>query len=107
MALIKQIIRIISWVMYYSLILAQNVSDISNFTCEITKLPWQPPVRLSAKMMTESKNFMNEDARTLKDALENLNTGKSTSGRVLTGILPKNSELEPNLSCKVLRSWSS
>ena len=93
--------------MYYSLILAQNVSDISNFTCEITKLPWQPPVRLSAKMMTESKNFMNEDARTLKDALENLNTGKSTSGRVLTGILPKNSELEPNLSCKVLRSWSS
>ena len=50
---------------------------------------------------------MSADVGVLKDASENLKTGKSTSRRVLTGILPKNSELEPNLSCKVLRSWSS
>ena len=49
--------------MYYSLILAQNFSDISNFTREITKLLWQPPVHLSAKTMTKSKIFMNEDVR--------------------------------------------
>ena len=96
--------------MYYSFILAQNFSDISNFTCEITKLPWQPSVRLSAKMMTKSKNFMNKDVRALQNALENLNTGKCTSRRILTNILLKyleNSELEPNLSCKRLRSRSS
>ena len=42
---------------------------------------------------------MNEDVRALKGALENLNTGKSTSRRILTGILSKNSEnseLEPD-----------
>ena len=40
-----------------------------------------------------------EDVRALKDALENLNTRNSTSRRILTGILPKNSknsELKPN-----------
>ena len=41
-----------------------------------------------------------EDARAYKDALENLNTPKSTSGRILTGILSKNSKLESNLSAK-------
>ena len=35
---------------------------------------------------------MNEDFRALKDALENLNTRKSTSKRVLPGILSKISE---------------
>ena len=43
---------------------------------------------------------MNEDVRAQKDALENLNTQKSTSRRILTGILSKNfenSELKPNL----------
>jgi len=30
---------------------------------------------------------MNEDARAYKDALENLNSPKSTSRRILTGIL--------------------
>ena len=43
---------------------------------------------------------MNEDARAYKDALENLNTPKSTSRRILTGILSENfenSELKPNL----------
>ena len=37
---------------------------------------------------------MNEDFRALKDALENPNTQKGTSRRILSGtcILPKNSE---------------
>ena len=35
---------------------------------------------------------MNEDVRTLKDAIENLNTGKNASKRILSGILFKNSE---------------
>ena len=46
----------------------------------------------------------------VKDALENLNTRKSSSRRILTGILSKNSEnskLKPNLSCKRLRAWCS
>ena len=37
----KKIISIISWVTNYSLILARNSALIYNFTCEITKLPWQ------------------------------------------------------------------
>ena len=46
------------------------------FTCEITKLPWQPSAHLSAKMVAKFflKNVMNEDVRALKDTLENLNT---------------------------------
>ena len=51
---------------------------------------------------------MDEDIRALKDALENLNTRKSTSRRILTGILSKNSEkseLKPNLSPNLLREW--
>ena len=51
-----------------------------------------------------------EDVRALKDALENLNTRKSTSRRTLTGILSKNSEnseLKPNLSSKRLRACNS
>ena len=53
---------------------------------------------------------MNEDVTVLKDALENLNTLKSTSRRILTGILLKNSEnseFKPNLSSECLREWSS
>ena len=50
---------------------------------------------------------MNEDVRAQKDALENLNTRKSTSRRILTGILSKNSELKPNLSSKRSREGSS
>ena len=52
---------------------------------------------------------MKEDVRALKDALENLSTRKSTSRRILTGILSKNSEkseLKPNLSSNLLREWS-
>ena len=44
---------------------------------------------------------MNEDVRAQKDALENLNTKKSTSKRILTGILSKNAELKQNLRSKV------
>ena len=35
------------------------------------------------------KNVMNKDIRALKDALENINTRKSTSRRILSGILSK------------------
>ena len=35
-----------------------------------------------------------EDIRASKDALENLNTQKSTSRRILSGMLLKNSELK-------------
>ena len=62
---------------------------IYSFTCEITKLPWQRPVRVSAKETANILNVMNEDVRALKDTLENLNTRKSTSRRVLSGILSK------------------
>ena len=51
-----------------------------------------------------------EDVMAQKDALENLNTRKSTSRRILTGILSQNfenSELEPNLRSKHLTEWSS
>jgi len=44
----------------------------------------------------EVLNGVNKDVRAQKDALENLNTRKSTSRRILTGILSKkfeNSEL--------------
>ena len=41
---------------------------------------------------------MNEDVKAEKDALENLNTRKSTSRRIITDILSKNSELKPDLS---------
>ena len=47
---------------------------IYNFTREITKLPWEPSVCLSAKMVTKFYNFVNEDVRASKDALENRNT---------------------------------
>ena len=50
-------------------------------------------VRLSAKMAAKFlKNVTNEDAKALKDALENLNTQMSTSRRILSGIFSKNSE---------------
>ena len=62
---------------------------IYSFTCEITKLPWQRPVRVSAKITANIFNVMNEDVRALKDTLQNLNTRKSTSRRVLSGILSK------------------
>ena len=52
----------------------------------------------------EVLNVMNEDVRAQKDALENLNTRKSTTRRILTGILSKNSELKPNLSSNVRES---
>ena len=73
-------------------------------------MPWQPSVCLSAKMATKFQNFMNDDVRALKHALENLDTGKSTFRRILMGILSRhseNSELKPNLSPKLLRARSS
>ena len=61
--------------------------------CEITILLWQPSVRFSAKVTAKFlNNVMNEDNLALKDASENLNTQKSTSRRILPGILSKNFE---------------
>ena len=56
------------------------------------------------------KNAVNEDVMAQKDALENLNSRKSTSRRILTDILSKNfenSKLKPNLRSKYLTEWSS
>ena len=56
------------------------------------------------------KCYMNEDVKALKDALENLNTPKSSLRRILTGVLLKNSEnseLKPTLGSKLMREWSS
>jgi len=53
---------------------------------------------------------MNEDVRTLKDDLENLIRRKSTSRRILTGILSKNKKLVnlgQNLRSKRFSAWSS
>ena len=58
-------------------------------------------------MATKFLNFMNNDVGALEDALENLNSRKSTSRRILTGILSRhseNSELEPNIRSKLLRA---
>ena len=58
-------------------------------------------------MATKFYNFINKDGRVLEDALENLNSRKSTSRRILTGILSRhsqNAELEPNIRSKLLRA---
>ena len=59
---------------------------IYNFTCKITKWPWQPAVRVSAKMAAKLLNvltgLLSEDVRALKKALEILNT-KNTLRRIL------------------------
>ena len=64
---------------------------IYNFTCKITKWPWQPAVRVSAKMAAKLLNgltgLLSEDVRALKKALEILNT-KNTSRTI---IIPANS----------------
>ena len=57
-------------------------------------------------MATKFLNFMNNDVGALEDTLENLNSRKSTSRRILTGILSRhseNSELELNIRSKLLR----
>ena len=52
-------------------------------------------VRVSAKMAAKWRYD-----RALKDALENLNTQKSTSRRILSGMLLKNSENSELISQK-------
>ena len=49
-----------------------------------------PYVSVPSGYIYEALNFMNEDVRALKDALENLNTRKSTSRRILKGIFVEN-----------------
>ena len=51
-----------------------NFGAIFNFTWEVTKLKWQRSVCVSAKIEAKFQNVINEDARALKDDLENLNT---------------------------------
>ena len=53
------------------------------YTRKRTKLQWQRSVRFSAKMASRFQNVMNKDVRALKDDLENLNTRKRTSRRIL------------------------
>ena len=47
---------------------------ICNFTCAITKLPWQPFRASQCQDGNEVLNAVNEDVRAQKDALENLTT---------------------------------
>ena len=53
---------------------------------------------------------MSEEVRALNDALENLNTRKSKSRRILTVISSKNSEtckLTQNLCSEFFKAWCS
>ena len=70
----------------------ETSSLIYNFSCEITKFSRQRSVRISTKMAAKFQNVTNEDVMALKDDLEYLNIRKSTSGRILLGILSKISE---------------
>ena len=81
---------------------------ICNHICENTKLPWQPSVRLSAKMAAKFSNIRNKDVGALKDALENLNSRERThqEGFYLV-CCQKVLNLSQNLSYKVLSAWSS
>ena len=84
---------------------------ICNHICENTKLPWQPSVRLSAKMAAKFSNIRNKDVRALKDALENLNRRERTHQEgfylVCCQKVLKVLNLSQNLSYKVLSAWSS
>ena len=77
----------------YSLILVQNFSVNLQFHM------WGYNITMATFCMSQCQdgskvvflNVMNEDVRALKDALENLNSQVSTSRRILSGILLKNS----------------
>ena len=71
-----------------------KIQNFCNFTCEITK------IAMTTSCTTQCQDG-NELLKCSEKALENLNTRKSTSRRILTGILSRNfenSELKPNLS---------
>ena len=71
-----------------------KIQNFCNFTCEITK------IAMTTSCTTQCQDG-NEVLKCSEKALENLNTRKSTSRRILTGILSRNfenSELKPNLS---------
>ena len=84
---------------------------ICNHICENTKLPWQPSLRLSAKMAVKVSNVRNKDVRALKGALENLNTRERTHQEgfflVCCQKALKVLNLSQNLSYKDLTAWSS
>ena len=70
----------------------QHYFSIAHVKLQCTKLPCQCSAHVSAKMEAKFQNVVNEDVRALKDMLENLNTQKGTSRRILPGILLKDSE---------------
>ena len=85
------LILIISWVTNYSLILGGNSGLIYNFTCEITKMPWQrsdyvsvPRWRLAGGKVLESCEwrFLGIKRHLRKTYI---NTRKGTSRRILLG----------------------
>ena len=57
-----KIMKLISWVTNYSLILARNSALIYNFTCEIIKLPWQ---RFVPRWRSRFKDVRDEFTSTL------------------------------------------
>ena len=64
-----------------------------------TKLLLQSSLCLRAKMASMFKIVMNENARALKDALQNLNTRKSKKDQ-FTGILSENYEVSQSVRSK-------
>ena len=75
-----------------------KIQNFCNFTCEITK------IAMTTSCASQCQDG-NEVLKCSEKALEKLNTGKSTSRRILTGILSRNfenSELKPNLRSKHL-----
>ena len=75
-----------------------KIQNFCNLTCEITK------IAMTTSCTSQCQDG-NEVLKCSEKALENLNTRKSTSRRILTGILSrnfKNSELKPNLRSKHL-----
>ena len=61
---------------------------------------WNVCVNCHGNVPYVSVYVKNEDVRVLKDALENLNTRKSTSRRILPRILSKHSE---NFQCVLVK----
>ena len=69
-----------------------------NFNINLKFNMWNYKIAMATFLMLQCQygfkglNVMNEDVRVLKDTLENLNTWQSTSQKIPTSILLKNSE---------------
>ena len=62
------------------------------------------PAYVSVPRWRQRFFFWNENVRALKDALENLTKQKSTSRRILTGILSNNSKFLK--AWEIIRIWT-